>query len=128
MHVDSRSGGQDQAGARGGGGTHRRSIPAAALLDSSPEFGVSGVPGLKSIGGLARDDQHNMGKPPVHLGRGFLGSDRARHGEGRRWVVTLVGVRSASHSGAEMCVQKSRGACARHGQAYAGVVRGSAAL
>ena len=100
----------------------------AALLDSSPEFGVSGVPGFKSTGGLAGDDQHNMGKPPVHLGRGFPGSDRAHHGEGRRWVVTLVSLWSAGRSGAEMCVQKSRGACARHEQAYAGVVRGSAAL
>ena len=98
---------------------------AARRLARVRRFGCSQV---QIDRGLAGDDQHDLANPPVLLGRGFLGSDRARHGEGRRWVVTLVGVRSASRSGAEMCVQKSRGACARHGQAYAGVVQGSTAL
>ena len=40
-------------------------FPAAAQHQSPPEFGLAGVPGLKTTRGLAGDDQRGTRDPPV---------------------------------------------------------------
>jgi len=73
-------------GARGGGGTRRSSISAAALGSGSPELAKSGTLGVGLNRGWAKEGQRGTRKPLVGL-TGFGGGSgtwRAKAAAGRR--------------------------------------------
>ena len=80
LAAGNRSDGRDQTGARGGGGTRRSSISAAARGSGSPELAKSGTPGV----GLSR------GKAMEHA-RGMRRALVAKSGHGDGWSVELDG-------------------------------------
>ena len=99
-------------GPRGGGGTRRSSISAAARGSGSPELAKSGTPGVGLNRGWAKEGQRGTRKPLVGL-TGFgraLGGACKNDGGSARWRFAGRGVPATGVAyGVQAMVKKHQG-------------------
>ena len=92
-----------------GGGTRRSSLFRSGAARSSPEFTVSGPPGVNPNWIWVRKDQRGMRSRPRALAKGCRGRSIGRSSGGGATVAKLAGVRVQATPGLGTRVKRVRG-------------------